>query len=83
VDPKIPLYNLPGAQGRLEEAYPEHIKIVPWTFGGYAKTLKTCRLYDYENHQWLDWDGTPTSEPIAFLRKNAEVECVSGVAVTS
>jgi omega-6 fatty acid desaturase (delta-12 desaturase) len=72
VDPKIPLYNLPDAQKRLEAAYPEEIKIVPWTFGGYFKTLRTCRLYDYQKHQWLDWDGTPTSEPIRFRGKGGE-----------
>jgi omega-6 fatty acid desaturase (delta-12 desaturase) len=71
VDPKIPLYNLPDAQKRLEAAYPEQIKIVPWTFGNYFHTLKTCRLYDYDTHQWLDYDGTPTSEPIHFHGKPA------------
>jgi omega-6 fatty acid desaturase (delta-12 desaturase) len=72
VDPKIPLYNLPDAQKRLEAAYPEQIKIVPWTFGSYFHTLRTCRLYDYENHRWLDYDGTPTSEPIAFRGNGVE-----------
>jgi omega-6 fatty acid desaturase (delta-12 desaturase) len=69
VDPKIPLYNLPSAQRHLEEAYAEQIKVVPWTFAGYFRTLRTCRLYDYEKHQWLDWDGTPTSERIGFVGK--------------
>jgi omega-6 fatty acid desaturase (delta-12 desaturase) len=68
VDPKIPLYNLPGAQRRLEEAYPQQIKVVPWTLAGYFHTLRTCRLYDYDKHQWLDYDGTPTSEPIVFRK---------------
>ncbi len=68
VDPKIPLYNLPGAQQRLESAYPEQIKIVPWTFAGYFNTLRTCRVYDYDKHQWLDYDGTPIGEPIGFRR---------------
>jgi omega-6 fatty acid desaturase (delta-12 desaturase) len=72
VDPKIPLYNLPDAQRRLEAAYPEQIKIVPWTFGGFFHTLRTCRLYDYQKHQWLDYDGTPTTEPIAFTGERAD-----------
>jgi omega-6 fatty acid desaturase (delta-12 desaturase) len=70
VDPKIPLYNLPSAQRHLEEAYSEQIKVVPWTFDGYFRTLRTCRLYDYTNHQWLDWDGKPTSERIGFVGKS-------------
>jgi omega-6 fatty acid desaturase (delta-12 desaturase) len=69
VDTKIPLYNLPKAQRRLEAAYPEQIKIVPWTFASYFNTLRTCRLYDYQNHHWLDWDGQPTSDRIAFQGK--------------
>ena len=27
----------------------------------FARTLKTCRLYDFENHRWLDFDGKPTT----------------------
>jgi omega-6 fatty acid desaturase (delta-12 desaturase) len=72
VDPKIPLYNLPDAQRRLEDAYPEQIKVVPFTLGGFRRTLKTCRLYDYDTHQWLDYDGVPLSEPIQFRRKPEE-----------
>ena len=62
VDPKIPLYNLPKAQQNLETAYPKNIKVVEWTYEGFKKTFATCRLYDYENHRWIDYDGTPTSE---------------------
>jgi omega-6 fatty acid desaturase (delta-12 desaturase) len=62
VDPKIPLYNLPSAQRNLETAYPANIKVVPWTLQGFRTTFAVCRLYDYENHRWLNFDGTPTSE---------------------
>jgi hypothetical protein len=32
------------------------------TSRGFLNTLRDCRLYDCENHRWLDFDGTPTSE---------------------
>jgi omega-6 fatty acid desaturase (delta-12 desaturase) len=27
-------------------------------------TLRRCKLYDYERHRWLDFEGQPTSEPL-------------------
>jgi omega-6 fatty acid desaturase (delta-12 desaturase) len=35
-----------------------------FTFGLFWDTLRRCKLYDYERHRWLDFDGQPTSEPI-------------------
>ena len=61
VDPKIPLYNLPHAQKNLEAAYPTNIKVVEWTLKGFLNTFAVCRLYDYENHRWTDYNGMPTS----------------------
>jgi omega-6 fatty acid desaturase (delta-12 desaturase) len=60
-DPRVPLYNLEQAQKNLEAAYGDNIVVVPFTLGGLFKTLRTCRLFDYENHRWLDWNGTPTT----------------------
>lgn len=64
VDPRIPLYNLADAQKKLEHAYGGDIVVVPFTWRGYFHTLRTCRLFDYDNHQWLDWTGEPTTEPL-------------------
>jgi omega-6 fatty acid desaturase (delta-12 desaturase) len=64
VDPRIPLYNLENAQKDLEHAYGDDVIVFPFTFGGYLHSLRTCRLFDYENHRWLDWDGTPTTESL-------------------
>ena len=59
VDPKIPLYNLHRSQKAIEAAYSVEIIVERWTLPGWRKTLRTCRLYDYENHRWIDYDGTP------------------------
>lgn len=64
VDPKIPLYNLRASQESLETAFSESITVQKGSLLQFAKVLKVCRLYDYRNHQWLDFDGIPTSEPI-------------------
>jgi omega-6 fatty acid desaturase (delta-12 desaturase) len=64
VDPRIPLYNLEDAQKQLEEAYTGDLVVVPFTWTGYFRTLRTCRLFDYDHHRWLNWDGTPTTEPL-------------------
>jgi omega-6 fatty acid desaturase (delta-12 desaturase) len=64
VDPRIPLYNLEDAQKTLETAYGGDIVVVPFTWRGFFHTLRTCRLFDYENHRWLDWTGEPTTEAL-------------------
>ena len=72
-DPRVPLYNLEKAQKNLEEVYGGHITVVPFSIRGLFHTLRTCRLFDYENHRWLDWDGTPTTEPLLTRREGTLV----------
>lgn len=68
VDPKIPLYRLTESQLCLESAYPKNIVVERWTFNTLGRTLAYCKLYDYENHRWLNFRGRPTSEPNPVLR---------------
>ena len=50
------------AKRRREQAeYRREIVRVLWTPGNFRRMLKTCRLYDYAAHRWLDYDGTPTT----------------------
>jgi omega-6 fatty acid desaturase (delta-12 desaturase) len=63
-DPGIPLYELADAQTELEKAYRRDMVRVLWTPGGFLRMLRTCRLYDYATHRWVDYDGTPTTEPL-------------------
>ena len=73
-DPRVPLYNLEKAQKNLEHAYGGEIVVVPFSVRGFFNTLRTCRLFDYENHRWLDWDGTPTTEPLLRRREGRLVK---------
>jgi omega-6 fatty acid desaturase (delta-12 desaturase) len=58
-DPAVPLYHLPTAQKELERVYRREMVRVIWSPAMFRKTLKTCRLYDYAAHRWVDYDGTP------------------------
>ena len=63
LDPAIPLCNLVGAQRELASqgcAGPART----WSVRHHRRTLRACRLYDYDRHQWTDFDGRPTSPPL-------------------
>jgi omega-6 fatty acid desaturase (delta-12 desaturase) len=71
VDTRIPLYRLTSAQDAVEAAFgEENVISEQFSFAGMARTFRTCQLYDFEQHQWLSFDGTPTTEP---RRLNAEI----------
>lgn len=61
VDVRIPLYNLKKSQTALHRAFPGAIRLQQGTFLCVFRTLRICKLYDYENHQWLDFKGNVTS----------------------
>jgi omega-6 fatty acid desaturase (delta-12 desaturase) len=72
VDPRIPLYHLPEAQAALESTYPQDVPVERLTVRYVLRLLRTCRLYDYQKRQWLDYDGTPTG-PAQRPDENPEV----------
>lgn len=70
-DPLIPLYHLPEAQQEMQKNYRSEMVRVIWTPQLFLNTLRVCRLYDYTNHCWTDYDGTPTT-PTLFVRPLAD-----------
>jgi omega-6 fatty acid desaturase (delta-12 desaturase) len=62
VHPKIPLYRLHAAQLRLNQLLGERAVIQRFTPGYLLATLRCCKLYDYREHRWLDFQGRPTSD---------------------
>jgi omega-6 fatty acid desaturase (delta-12 desaturase) len=60
VDTRIPLYGLPDAQCVLESAYGERVVRVLFDTRSVARTFRKCKLYDYQAHRWLDFNGNPT-----------------------
>ena len=64
VQPAIPCYRLHEAQLILNRLSPQSAVTRPFSFWLFWDTLRRCKLYDYERHRWLDFDGQPTGEPI-------------------
>ena len=59
VAPKVPDHELATVQGELAAAFPGVICQVKLT--DCWRILALCKLYDYENHRWLEYDGQPTT----------------------
>ena len=58
--PRIPLYRLPAAQARLNELLGERAVFEEFSPAYLLRTLRACKLYDYESRRWLDFAGNPT-----------------------
>lgn len=67
----IPPYYLLDAQKHFDKLLGDRCLVEPMTVRGAIATLNMCKLYDYEKHQWLDFDGNPTSEPIRLDARGA------------
>jgi acyl-lipid omega-6 desaturase (Delta-12 desaturase) len=65
--PSIPSYQLLAAQQELETQLAGQATVVPFSLGTLIKNMRICRLYDFEHHRWLDFDGTPTSQRSSLL----------------
>jgi omega-6 fatty acid desaturase (delta-12 desaturase) len=66
VDPRIPLYNLPAAQRRIESAFCADVIVSRFTLFNLRGILKQCQLFDYDKCCWLTFNGVPTTEPAMF-----------------
>lgn len=64
-NPRIPCYNATEASERLQELCGDRLVCERFTFKRLNEVLRRCKLYDYDNHCWLDFDGNPTSAPRA------------------
>ena len=62
VCPAIPCYKLAPAQDHLNKLMGERAVTQAFSFSWLLKTMKKCKLYDYENHCWLDFKGYPTTD---------------------
>ncbi len=65
--PTIPLYRLESAQAALEDAFPDHVKVLDWTPSRYLRSIRACKLYDYGQHRWLTFEGESVSDQEAVL----------------
>ena len=72
VDASIPLYTLKSAQNKLEEILPGRIISQRFTFKWYIETAKRCKLYDFENKAWLDFNGYETAKSAVVQLKSIQ-----------
>lgn len=64
----IPHYNLKKAQAALAGMAEQHIITMPFNYGNMRDVLRRCRLYDFEAHAWMNFDGQVTAIPIDTSR---------------
>lgn len=62
VDTQVPLYRLPKAQAALEARYPTEVPVQPFSWAYFRQCVRVCKLYDYEHHRWLDFEGRVTAQ---------------------
>jgi omega-6 fatty acid desaturase (delta-12 desaturase) len=68
VDMSVPLYRLKRAQALLERRLEGHIVVQPFSWRWYAATARHCKLYDYDERRWTDFEGRaaqPAPVPVA------------------
>lgn len=62
INPRVPLYELKSAQAGVREVLNGDVMVVRWSPRVMRDTLRRCKLYDFREHRWLDFDGRPTTE---------------------
>ena len=62
VCPSIPCYRLYDAQQRLDQLLQGNSVVVPFRLAALLEVFRRCKLYDYDQHRWTDFDGNPTSQ---------------------
>jgi omega-6 fatty acid desaturase (delta-12 desaturase) len=64
----IPLYRLKEAQARLSATLDERLNAEVFSWRYYWNTVRRCKLYDFAQHVWMDFDGRITSTPLVVSR---------------
>jgi omega-6 fatty acid desaturase (delta-12 desaturase) len=60
-DINVPLYELPSAQASVTEALGPEMLVEQWSFRGFIACLDACKLFDFEQYAWLDFEGNITA----------------------
>ncbi len=62
LNPRIPMIALHGAQCAVQEQFTDQFTAYRMSWGSYMDCVRSCKLYDYTNHAWLNWKGVVTSQ---------------------
>jgi omega-6 fatty acid desaturase (delta-12 desaturase) len=66
--PKIPCYKLREAQDHLNKLLGPAAVVRTLGLEWWLDTMGRCKLYDWDEHRWLDFDGRPTTERLVGVR---------------
>ncbi|MDH3239308.1 MAG: fatty acid desaturase [Alphaproteobacteria bacterium] len=69
--PSIPIYKLEQAESKLLDAFGEDVVRYKWTPAAYLAVTRACKLYDFRNHVWTDFQGRPTGARTLPVRLSA------------
>jgi omega-6 fatty acid desaturase (delta-12 desaturase) len=72
VHPRIPVWRMKDAFVELQRLAGAVVVVDNFTSRFFLDTLRRCKLYDYDRHCWLDFDGRATTDPIALAVANLE-----------
>lgn len=64
LDESIPSYHLARAQA-LVERQTDGVHVQTLTLAGVRDVARRCKLYDFDAHRWLDFEGRATAEVFA------------------
>ncbi len=67
----IPIYRLDKAGKLLRARYGDAVTAYTFTFSDFFRILKACKLYDFKNHCWTDFEGRPTGPALEHRRARA------------
>ncbi len=65
-DIHVPLYELPQAQNAIEDQLGDQVVVQRFSYKAFHRCLRVCKLYDFANYCWLDFDGNVTAETKPF-----------------
>jgi omega-6 fatty acid desaturase (delta-12 desaturase) len=74
VDPTIPLNRLHRVQTILETTYPDDIPVDAFSWRYFGRCIAVCKLYDYDRHCWLDFEGNITARVNLSHPRGAEMQ---------
>jgi acyl-lipid omega-6 desaturase (Delta-12 desaturase) len=70
--PRVPCYRVPEAQRQLDAMLGSRAVREPLSLSGLLATMRACKLYDFERHQWTDFEGRPTAPPMELEHRERD-----------
>jgi omega-6 fatty acid desaturase (delta-12 desaturase) len=64
----IPIYHLDKAGKLLRAHYGDAVTAYEFSFRDFFRIMKNCKLYDYRNRCWTDFEGNPTGAALEHRR---------------